>query len=42
MSVFEKFKEKFPHKEKFYSFLTGRRISGKESEHILNVLVFKI
>ena len=30
MSDFEKFKEKLPSKEKFYSSLTGKKISGKE------------
>ena len=37
MSNFEKFKEEFPSKEKFYSSLTDRKISGKEYEHFLNV-----
>ena len=30
MSDFEKFKEQLPNKEKFYSSLTGKRISDKE------------
>ena len=37
MSDFEKFKEKLPSKEKFYSSLTGKKISGKEYKHVLNV-----
>ena len=37
MSNFEKFKEKLSSKEKFYSSLTGRKITDKEYEHILNV-----
>ena len=37
MSDFEKFKEELPSKEKFYSLLTGRKISDKEYEHVLNV-----
>ena len=41
MSDFEKFKEKLPSKEKFYSSLTGKKVdeqrSGKEDEHVLNV-----
>ena len=37
MSDFEKFKEELPSKEKFYSWLTGRKISDKEYEHVLNV-----
>ena len=36
-NVFEKFKEKLSSKEKFYSSLTGRKITDKEYEHILNV-----
>ena len=34
---FEKFKKEFPSKEKFYSSLTDKKISGKKYEHILNV-----
>ena len=37
MSNFEKFKEELPSKEKFYSSLTNRKVSGKEYEHVLNV-----
>ena len=37
MSDFEKFKEKFPSKEKFYCLLTDRKISDKEYEYMLNV-----
>ena len=37
MSNFEKFKEELPSKEKFYSSLTGKKISGKEYKHVLNV-----
>ena len=38
MSYFEKFKEEFPSKEKFYSSLTDRKTSDKEFEHVLIVL----
>ena len=34
MSDFEKFKEQFPSKETFYSSLTGKKINGKEYEHL--------
>ena len=37
MGGFEKFKEKLPSKERFYSFLTSKNISDKEYEHALNV-----
>ena len=37
MSDFEKFKKQLPSKEKFYSFLTGRKITDKEYQHVLNV-----
>ena len=37
MSNFEKFKEEFPSKEKFYSSLTDRKITEKEYKHVLNV-----
>ena len=37
MNDFEKFKEKFPRKEKFYRFLTNRKINDKEFEHVVNV-----
>ena len=37
MSDFEKFKEELPSKEKFYPSLAGKKISGKEYEHVLKV-----
>ena len=37
MSDFEKFKEQLPGKERFYSSLTNRKITGKEYEHVFNV-----
>ena len=37
MSNFEKFKEQLPSKEKFYSSLTGKKISDKENDHVLKV-----
>ena len=37
MTDFEKFKEKLLSKEKFYSSLTGKKISDKEYDHVLNV-----
>ena len=37
MAGFEKFKEKLPSKEKFHSSLTGKTISDKEYNHVLNV-----
>ena len=37
MSDFEKFKEELLSKEKFYSSLTGRKITDKEYKHVLNV-----
>ena len=37
MRDFEKFKEQLPSKEKFYSSLTGKKISNKEYEHVLKV-----
>ena len=37
MSDFEKFKEAWHSKEKFYSSLTGKKISDKEYEHVLKV-----
>ena len=37
ISHFEKFKEELPSKEKFYSSLTGKRISDKDYEHVLKV-----
>ena len=33
----EKFKEQLPSKEKFYSSLTGKKVSGKEYEQVLKV-----
>ena len=38
MNDVEMFKEELPSKEKFYSFLTDRKISDKEYEHDFNVL----
>ena len=37
MSGFRKFKEKFPSKNKFYSFLTDKKIRNKEYEHVLKI-----
>ena len=37
MSDLQKLKEKLPSEENFYSSLTGKKISSKEYEHILNV-----
>ena len=37
MSGFKKSKEELPSKERFYSSLTCRNISGKEYEHVHNV-----
>ena len=37
MSDFEKFKEEFLSKEKFYNSITDRKITDKEYEHVLNV-----
>ena len=37
MSEFEKFHEKLPSKETFYSLLTGKEIRDKEYEHALKV-----
>ena len=37
MTDFKKFKEQLPSKEKFYSSLTGKRISKKEYDHFLKV-----
>ena len=37
MSNFEKSKKELPTKEKFYSSSTGRKITDKEYEHVLNV-----
>ena len=38
MSDFEKFKEELPDKEKFYNFLTVKKISDKEYDHVLKGL----
>ena len=35
--ILEKFKEELPSKRKFQDYLTGKNLSGKESEHALNV-----
>ena len=37
MSNFEKFREELPYEEKFYSLLTGKKISDKDYEHVLKV-----
>ena len=37
MSNFEKFKEQLPSREKFYSSLTGKKVSGKEYQHVFKV-----
>ena len=37
MSDFEKLKEEFPIREKFYSSLSDRKISDKENDHVLKV-----
>ena len=37
LTDFENFKEEFPSKEKFYSYLTGRKFTDKEHEHVINV-----
>ena len=37
MIDFKKFKEQLPYKEKFYSSLTGKKISSKEYDHVLKV-----
>ena len=37
MTDFEKSKEESPSKEKFYSLLTGKKISDREYEHVLKV-----
>ena len=34
---FENFQEEFPNKEKFYSYLTDRKFTDKEHEHVINV-----
>ena len=38
MNDFEKFKEQLTSKEKFYSLLTGKKISDKEYERVLKAL----
>ena len=37
MSHSENFKEELPSKEKFCFYLTGKKITDKEHEHVLNV-----
>ena len=37
MSNFEKFKEELPSKEKFYSSLTYKKISGKDYDYVFTV-----
>ena len=37
MNNFKKCKEECPTKEKFYSYLTSRKINGEEYEQALNV-----
>ena len=37
MSNFEKFKEELPIKEKFYSSLTDKKISGKDYDYVFTV-----
>ena len=37
VSGFEKFKEKLPSKKKFFSLLTGKKISDKDYEHVYKV-----
>ena len=39
MSSFQKFKEKLPSKEKFYSSLTNRKMNDEEHERVLNVVM---
>ena len=34
---FEKFEEELPSKEKLYNWLTGKKNSNKEYEHLLNI-----
>ena len=41
LNDFEKFKEELPSKEKFYSSLTGRKITDKEYEHVWNKFEIK-
>ena len=37
MTDSKKFKEQLPSREKFYSFLTGKKISSKEYDYALKV-----
>ena len=37
MTDFKKFKKQLPRKEKFYSSLTGKKISNKKYDHVLKV-----
>ena len=37
MNDFKKFKEQLSRKEKFYSSLTGKKVSEKDYEHVLKV-----
>ena len=37
MTDSKKFKEQLPSREKFYSFLTGKKISNKEYDYALKV-----
>ena len=37
MSDFGTFKEELPSKEKFYSLLTGKKISNKKCDHVLKI-----
>ena len=37
MNNFEKFKEEFPSKEKFYSSLTDKKISDKDYDYVFKV-----
>ena len=41
LNDFEKLKEELPSKEKFYSSLTGRKITDKENEHVWNKFEIK-
>ena len=37
MSSLKNFKGQLPRQENLYSFLTGKKISGKEYEHVLTI-----
>ena len=37
MTDFKKFKKQLPSKKKFYSSLTGKKISNEEYDHVLKV-----